>query len=133
MKNAFDPQRIQQAWAPLDWKSPQIIGGEALRYAQYYGIDFAARFANLHHAFGYFEAAGHDIAVHAWMSEKSRGTVLVCHGYFDRSTNTTGRRWEVICTMGGNTSMSSTIFAAIICRSVEPKSVFTVSRAVASP
>lgn len=83
MKNAFDPQRIQQAWAPLDWKSPQIIGGEALRYAQYYGIDFAARFANLHHAFGYFEAAGHDIAVHAWMSEKSRGTVLVCHGYFD--------------------------------------------------
>lgn len=83
MQRPFDIPMIQQSWSPLDWQSPQQISGEALRYANYYGIDFSARFQGLHHAFGYFDAANHIIAVHAWMPENARGTVLVCHGYFD--------------------------------------------------
>ncbi|KAF0811116.1 hypothetical protein A167_00148 [Alcanivorax sp. S71-1-4] len=79
----FNAQLIQQAWRPLDWKTPQEISGEARRYAEYYGIHFADRFPGLLHGFGYFEAAGHTIAIHAWMPPKARGTVLVLHGYFD--------------------------------------------------
>lgn len=79
----FDRDRIHEAWQPLDWRSPQEISGEALRYASYYGIRFVGEFPRLLHGFGYFEAAGHTIAVHAWLPEKPRGTVLVVHGYFD--------------------------------------------------
>ena len=82
-KAPFDTRRIRESWEPLDWHSPQEISGEALRYADYYGIRFVDDFPGLHHGFGYFEAAGHTIAVHAWLPERPRGTVLVVHGYFD--------------------------------------------------
>ena len=83
MTTPFDAERIRQSWQPLQWQSPQAISGEALRYAAYYGIDFANRFPDLLHAFGYFEAADHTLAVHAWRPANPRGSVLVCHGYFD--------------------------------------------------
>jgi alpha-beta hydrolase superfamily lysophospholipase len=79
----FDTHLIYQSWQPLAWNSRQSISGEAKRYARYYGIDFGDQFMHLSHAFGYFEAAGHSIAVHAWRPMQPRGTVLVCHGYFD--------------------------------------------------
>ena len=79
----FDVDAIHGSWQPLDWSSPQKINGEALRYASYYGIDFAERSPEIHHAFGYFDAAGHTLAVHAWLPPAARGTVLVMHGYFD--------------------------------------------------
>ena len=79
----FDVDAIQSGWQPLDWKSPQAIEGEARRYAEYYGIDFARQYPQLLHAFGYFDAAGHTIAVHGWLPPQARGTVLVVHGYFD--------------------------------------------------
>lgn len=82
-QNPFSPDIIRQSWQPLQWQSPQAISGEALRYASYYGIDFAQRFPDLLHAFGYFEAADHTLAVHAWRPSNPRGSVLVCHGYFD--------------------------------------------------
>lgn len=79
----FDQDVIVRSWQPLDWRTPAQISGEALRYAKYYGIDFANRHADLLHGFGYFDAAGHKIAVHGWLPQHARGTVLVCHGYFD--------------------------------------------------
>jgi lysophospholipase len=85
MSAPFNVKRIQQNWQPLEWESPQLISGEASRYAHFYGIDFANQFPNLLHAFGYFEAAEHTIAVHAWRPPTPRGTVLVCHGYFDHT------------------------------------------------
>lgn len=84
MDSPFDPSRITASWEPLDWQAPRALSDpEAQRYVRYYGIDFASRYPDLLHAFGYFEAAGHLIAVHAWMPPTPRGTVLVCHGYFD--------------------------------------------------
>lgn len=78
----FDIPLIQQHWRPLQWHKPEEIDGEALRYAEYYGIDFGRQLGLLH-SFGYFEAAGHVIAVHAWLPDNARGTVLLAHGYFD--------------------------------------------------
>lgn len=83
MSKPFDIDLIQHSWQPLAWESPQSISGEAQRYARYYGIDFSNQFPDLLHAFGYFEAADHTIAVHAWRPPTPRGSVLVCHGYFD--------------------------------------------------
>ena len=80
---SFDVDAIHGSWQPLDWASPQPISGEALRYARYYGIDFAEQFPEIHHAFGYFDAAEHTLAVHTWRPPSARGTVLVMHGYFD--------------------------------------------------
>lgn len=83
MSLPFDKDTILRTWAPLDWQAPQQISGEALRYAQYYGLDLREHHPDLLHAFGYFDAVDHQIAVHAWMPPQPRGTVLVCHGYFD--------------------------------------------------
>lgn len=83
MSRPFDKDTILRSWQPLDWQSPQQISGEALRYASYYGLDLRNQYPDLLHAFGYFDAADHQIAVHAWMPPAPRGTVLVCHGYFD--------------------------------------------------
>jgi lysophospholipase len=83
MTTEFDTDRIIKSWQPLNWQQPQRIDGEALRYARYYGIDFSHNNNHLLHGFGYFEAAGHTIAVHAWLPDRPLGTVLVCHGYFD--------------------------------------------------
>lgn len=83
MNQPFDTHLIQKSWEPLNWRSPRQISGEARRYADYYGINFVNEFPNLLHAFGYFEAEGHQIAVHGWMPAAARGSVLVAHGYFD--------------------------------------------------
>lgn len=83
MSPPFDRKLIERHWQPLDWHKPQPLTGEAMRYANYYGISFADEFPGLQHGFGYFDAADHRIAVHAWMPENARGTVLVAHGYFD--------------------------------------------------
>ena len=79
----FDQDAILRSWQPLNWQRPEQISEEALRYARYYGIDFGQQHPGLLHAFGYFDAADHQIAVHAWLPENPLGTVLVCHGYFD--------------------------------------------------
>jgi len=79
----FNIPLIQQSWRPLQWRTPEEISGEALRYAEYYGIDFGQQREGLLHSFGYFDAAGHIIAVHAWLPDNAKGTVLIAHGYFD--------------------------------------------------
>lgn len=83
MQLPFNVPLIQKNWSPLEWAKPQEIDGEALQYAKYFGIDFGKQQKGLLHSFGYFEAAGHVIAVHAWLPDNARGTVLLAHGYFD--------------------------------------------------
>ncbi|MFP1681615.1 alpha/beta hydrolase [Alloalcanivorax sp. C16-1] len=79
----FTRDEILQHWQPLNWEAFDPLDESSQRYARYYGIDFDARLPELQHGFGYFEAAGHTISVHAWRPPAPRGTVLICHGYFD--------------------------------------------------
>ncbi len=83
MDNPFDREHIQQHWTPLNWEAFDPLDESSQRYIAYYGLNFAESLPSLEHGFGYFEAAGHQISVHAWRPPTPRGTVLVCHGYFD--------------------------------------------------
>ena len=83
MANPFDREHIVQQWQPLNWEAFDPLSESTRRYVAYYGLNFAEHLPNLEHGFGYFEAAGHQLSVHAWRPREPRGTVLVCHGYFD--------------------------------------------------
>ncbi|HBC18526.1 MAG TPA: alpha/beta hydrolase, partial [Alcanivorax sp.] len=72
-----------QQWQPLNWEAFDPLSESTRRYVAYYGLNFAERLPDLEHGFGYFEAAGHQLSVHAWRPREPRGTVLVCRGYFD--------------------------------------------------
>ena len=54
-------------------------------YFKYYGIDFEQQLAGIQHHFGFFQSAGFDIAAHYYypLSQASRGTIFILHGYFD--------------------------------------------------
>jgi len=81
--SAFDIERIQADWQPIDLRALPPISGEALCYAGYYQIDFAQQIAGVTHTFGYVDAAGFRLACHYWQPQNPVGTVLVGHGYFD--------------------------------------------------
>ncbi|MED5387984.1 MAG: alpha/beta hydrolase [Pseudomonadota bacterium] len=83
MANPFDRDHIVQEWQPLNWEAFDPLSDSTRRYVAYYGLNFAENLPDLEHGFGYFEAAGHQLSVHAWRPSAPRGTVLVCHGYFD--------------------------------------------------
>lgn len=83
MSSPFNRDQILQHWHPLNWERFDPLDEDSRRYADYYGIDFTKRLPGLHHGFGYFDAAGHTISVHGWRPASPRGTVLICHGYFD--------------------------------------------------
>ncbi|MGB2246801.1 MAG: alpha/beta hydrolase [Alcanivorax sediminis] len=83
MENPFDRDHIRQDWKPLNWEQFDPLSESSQKYIAYYGLNFAERLPSLEHGFGYFEADGHQISVHAWRPQNPRGTVLVCHGYFD--------------------------------------------------
>lgn len=86
MANPFDRDQIIQQWQPLNWEAFDPLSESSQRYVAYYGLNFADRLPDLEHGFGYFEAAGHMLSVHGWRPRppvQPRGTVLICHGYFD--------------------------------------------------
>lgn len=83
MTPPFDSDEIRRHWRPLDWAAAEPLDQAARRYVRYYGLDFPNHSGGLDHGFGYFQAAGYTLAVHTWRPPRPRGTVLVCHGYFD--------------------------------------------------
>jgi lysophospholipase len=84
MPSPFDIEQIHHHWQSLDWISPRPLTGEERRYAAYYHIDFDQQLDDLRHSFGYFDVESFRIACHLWQPiKRSRGTVLVSHGYFD--------------------------------------------------
>ena len=83
MSFPFSREEITRSWRPLNWQAFDPLDEVSRRYAEYYGLDFSTEVPDLEHGFGYFEAAGHTISVHGWRPAVARGTVLICHGYFD--------------------------------------------------
>ncbi|MBA4723084.1 MAG: alpha/beta hydrolase [Alcanivorax sp.] len=83
MSIPFSRDAITRSWHPLNWERFAPLDDPSLDYVSYYGIDFAARLPRLEHGFGYFDAAGHTLGIHVWRPPSPKGSVFVCHGYFD--------------------------------------------------
>ncbi|ASK36030.1 hydrolase [Alcanivorax sp. N3-2A] len=83
MSPPFNRDQILEHWQPLNWERFDALDETSQRYADYYGIDFSEALPELQHGFGFFEAAGFTISVHGWRPAEPRGTVFICHGYFD--------------------------------------------------
>lgn len=79
----FDKDKIHQQWKPLNWQKFEPLSDACQRYIRYYRLDYSDRIPGLEHGFGYLETAGFVLGVHAWRPPQARGTVFVCHGYFD--------------------------------------------------
>lgn len=70
-----------------DWK----LSREMSAYCRFYGLDLWVEYPDVCYRPGMVEAAGHQVAVHYFyrsggedgQSPKSKGTVLILHGYFD--------------------------------------------------
>lgn len=52
-------------------------------YLDFYGINFARTHAGVVHGVGAFDAGDFRIAVHYWLPEKPKCTLVVVHGYYD--------------------------------------------------
>ncbi len=79
----FSVDDVHHHWQPLDWRHGRPFDDASGQYSRYYGLDFSDLSPAPEHGFGYFEAAGYRLAAHWWRPPQPRGTVLVCHGYFD--------------------------------------------------
>ena len=78
--NSFDAHQLRADLQPLDL--PQPASGEAAQhYLQLYGLDVADK--NIIHSMGYLTFHGYRLATHVWCQQSSKGSILLCHGYFD--------------------------------------------------
>ncbi|MDF1645244.1 MAG: alpha/beta hydrolase [Pseudomonadales bacterium] len=85
MKLSFDPATLISNKTPYEPDSNREPTKQQREYFQFYGIDFENQLVGIHHHFGFFPAAGFDIAAHYYhhKNQLSRGTVFILHGYFD--------------------------------------------------
>ena len=54
-------------------------------FCQFYGIDFAKRFADLEHLVGYVDSTDYRLALHCWRQPNAQANLLVVHGYYDHT------------------------------------------------
>lgn len=72
-------KQLKREIAPLNLHQDPVHTSSTLAYFQYYGIHFEG----VRHYWGYFESGKNLIAAHLFLTEASRGTVFLLHGYFD--------------------------------------------------
>ena len=72
-------QQARQELKPLDLTTEEPHSEAMRAFLNYYGIEQQG----VTHHFGYFKAAGFQLAAHIYLPEKPVGMVLLMHGYLD--------------------------------------------------
>lgn len=80
---AFEAEAARRAWPPFDLQVCSTLRGVLAEYAALFGLDALIARPGVRHHYGHVEAWGYDIALQVFIPEAARGTLLVCHGYFD--------------------------------------------------
>ncbi|GAB1262857.1 alpha/beta hydrolase [Aurantivibrio plasticivorans] len=87
MFTASSAKKLASSLKPLsfdiDSDKNNIRSPEVQAYLDHYKINFSKTLEGVLHGFGSFEVDGFTIAAHYWLPEMSRGTIFVCHGYYD--------------------------------------------------
>lgn len=80
---SFDPEAIRA-------EGPALTGPAALQhsaavsdYRNFYQLDFTSQLPDIEHRFGFFEAAGFQVAAHALTVPGATHTAIIVHGYYD--------------------------------------------------
>ena len=77
----IDLQPLKQRLPDLDWHQALSPSPAQQDYFEYYGLDIASA----KHHFGQVMLEGHALAVHVYRVERSRGSVVLVHGYYDHA------------------------------------------------
>ncbi|MBV1916345.1 MAG: alpha/beta hydrolase [Pseudomonadales bacterium] len=85
MKLSFSPPALLAEIKSFEPGNARTPTETETSYFRFYGIDFENWLIGIRHQFGFFPAAGFNIAAHYYYpeSQPSRGTVFILHGYFD--------------------------------------------------
>lgn len=73
-------EEVKSKLSPLDFNKSSFTTIER-DYFDYYNLNFP----EVRHHFGYFNAAGYQIAAHVFIPEQAQGTFFALHGFLDHS------------------------------------------------
>ncbi|GMG87801.1 alpha/beta hydrolase [Biformimicrobium ophioploci] len=77
-----DYSALREALPQLDFENDRRILPELVDYRSFYHLNFPQAAAT---GVGTFTAAGFDLVAQYWLAQDARGTLFVCHGYFDHT------------------------------------------------
>lgn len=84
-----DAHAIRDNLPEMDFSAVANSEPPLVRYLQHYHLDFALPSAekthDVHHAMGFFMAAGFRIACQYFRPQQAQGSVLIVHGYYDHA------------------------------------------------
>ena len=81
----FIPERTRDALPPFSMQQLVPNKGAVADYCRFYQLDFEQDFPQYQHSCGYFDVANYRVVAHCFLSENSRGTVWILHGYLEHS------------------------------------------------
>ncbi|MCK4485666.1 MAG: alpha/beta hydrolase [Desulfobacterales bacterium] len=74
-------EKVKEELAPLNFQMTSSFSESAREYCRYYGLDID----DSKHIFGTFSSNNKILAAHVFKPSKTKGTVILVHGYFDHT------------------------------------------------
>ena len=78
----FEPERLNAALPHFD-PSAAATCAESADYRRYYHLDFSTAGRTVEHHIGVLHSGVHRIVAQVFRQPQARGTLVVCHGYYD--------------------------------------------------
>lgn len=79
---SFDPERLAAALPVFDPSGGECLE-DAADYRRFYHLDFTTAGRPVQHHIGSLDSGGHRIVAQHFTQTGARGTLVVCHGYYD--------------------------------------------------